>query len=151
MIRRSTAAQVTGGSSYMRVKRAFALILAAATLTVGGLTTTATPAAAAAPCNAATLCLWEKANFVQLSLTSKSTAICVSLTYDSIGSHFVDGIGSYANNLPVKVDVYGVEDLSTRHLVYQGTISPGRFSSSVSNTTFGRQGMACMGGASPYV
>ncbi|MEV5972626.1 hypothetical protein [Streptomyces sp. NPDC051921] len=77
-----------------------------------------------------------------------STKACFDLRkYGEIG--FANGIFSYVNNLPVKVDVYH-RDRSWTALEYDGTIRPGGYSSDTSSVTWwGQYGAVCTGGATP--
>lgn len=122
-----------------------AFLLAATTVVA-----TEAPAVAADPCSAGKLCLWEDINFANgVDVTSRTTvANCIGLGL--WGDGFQKGIGSYYNNLPVKVDVYSYDPF-TWYYIYNGTIRAGGFSSNSLSGHFGdNAGAVCTGGANPW-
>ncbi|MFY7567665.1 proteinase inhibitor I36 SMPI [Streptomyces sp. WI04-05B] len=128
------------------MKRKLASVALVGGLAVAGMAATAPTASAVGGCPSGKLCLYEGVNYAHLDVTSTSTKACIDLT--DFGAHrFTVGIGSYVNNLSVKAAVY---HRVGSDLVYDGTISPGGFSSNSSDSGyFGESGMVCTGGATP--
>ncbi|MET9429544.1 MULTISPECIES: peptidase inhibitor family I36 protein [unclassified Streptomyces] len=125
----------------MNFTRKLSLGLSAAALALAGVGATAPSAAAVGGCPSNTLCLYRGYNYTDLAVTSKSTNICID-----VHTWFREqGIHSYVNNLPVKVNVYDwVQETGYR---YDATIRSGGFSSNA-GTSFGYEGAVCMGSAS---
>ncbi|MFF6774775.1 proteinase inhibitor I36 SMPI [Streptomyces sp. NPDC012637] len=136
----------------MSLKRKSAVALSALALAAAGTAVTASPAAAVGGCPSATLCLSEDTNYVDIDVTSKTTAQnCIALGhYGETG--FYNGIRSYVNNLPVNVDVYFYNGSVGDPYKYEATIRPGGFSSNTTDVyKFGYRGAVCTGGGNPNV
>ncbi|WMX47398.1 proteinase inhibitor I36 SMPI [Streptomyces roseicoloratus] len=135
----------------MSLKRKSAIALSALALAAAGTAVTTTPAAAEGGCPAATLCLSEDTNYVDIDVTSKTTATnCIALGhYGETG--FYNGIKSYVNNLPVKVDVYYWSDIYKAYRP-ESPIYSGGFSSNTTSVAFyGMRGAVCTGGGNPNI
>ncbi|WP_234323756.1 peptidase inhibitor family I36 protein [Streptomyces sp. NRRL F-2580] len=118
--------------------------MSALAMTVGGLASTTTPAAAVGGCPSGKLCLYNAPDYHDLRLTSTSTKACYGLGSQP---YFMYSVASYVNNLPVNAAIWEYE-LSGWKLV--GTIGPGKFSSNAGRS-FGVGGAVCMGGVHPNV
>ncbi|MFD5818865.1 peptidase inhibitor family I36 protein [Streptomyces sp. NPDC127038] len=129
------------------MKRKLASVALVGGLAFAGMAATAPTASAVGGCPSGKLCLYEPVNYARLDVTSTSTKACINLAgFGPTG--FAYGIGSYVNNLSVKAAVYHAAGTG---YVYDGTISPGGFSSNSSSTSpyFGNYGLVCTGGATP--
>ncbi|MFG2296584.1 hypothetical protein [Streptomyces sp. NPDC048603] len=133
----------------MSFKRTSAIALSTLALAAAGTAVTASPAAADGSCAAATLCLDEDKYLASIDITSKTTVKnCIKLPRFG-QERFVNGIRSYANKLPVSVDVYWYD--GTKY-IQEGTIRPGGSSRDTTAVyKFGMSGATCTGGGNPNI
>ncbi|WP_328944283.1 peptidase inhibitor family I36 protein [Streptomyces sp. NBC_00250] len=124
----------------MKLKRKLATIALTGGLALTGMAATAPSASAAEKCDSNQVCLYRATGFVRMGLETTDKNGCFDLY--SLG--FSQGVKSYINNLPVKVDIYHWN--GNTH-VYDGTIRPGGSSSNTGIRVFGTNGMACTGSA----